>query len=261
MVVESKYSLRSLDRVVVLLDCFTSEKPELGVTELAIQVGMGKGTVHRLMSAMEGHHLVEQDKVTRRYRLGLKLLELGGRVAETIGQVSVAQPFLRSLVEEYGETAHMAILDEGMTRYVAKVEGSRALRTPSRIGAHLPAHCTASGKVLMAHLSDAEVDAIVRTRGLPGLTTRTITDPEIFRRELKRIRRRGYAIDNQELEHGLRCIAVPIRDHTNQVVLSISLSGPNTRLTDAVLSGVAERLLAISEKLSETLGGVSLQTR
>lgn len=246
--------IQVIDRAVALLQCFTLETPALGVGELSRSVGISKGTAHRLLAALQAHRLIDQDPETRRYRLGFGLFDLGSRVIARLDSVEAAHPYLQALVRETGETAHLAILDQGTAYYVAKVEGSRSLRMPSQVGRRNPIHCTAVGKVLAAYLPKDEVKDIVREHGLPRHTPNTITTLRRLTAELTIVRSAGYAVDKEEIELGLRCVAAPVRDYSGRVIAAISASGPVTRITDAALDSYAAQVRGAARSISRALG-------
>jgi DNA-binding IclR family transcriptional regulator len=248
------YRVRVLDRIVAILECFTIDNPELGVGELARELDLNKATVHRLLSSLESHRLVQQNPVSKRYRLGFRIYDLGQRVLARLNNVEFAEPHLERLSLEVGETAHLAILDDGMAYYVAKVESQRSLRMPSQVGKRIPTHCTAVGKTLLAAQSSADVDRIVAQHGLVRMTERTIVDRSKLEDELTRIRERGWALDNEEIEDGLRCVAAPVRDHTGSVAAAVSVSGPTARFTDEAIPRVAETVISAAVAISEALG-------
>jgi DNA-binding IclR family transcriptional regulator len=251
---DGKLRVKVLDRAVALLESFSLQSPELGVVELAKLTGLSKGTVHRLLSAMEDHRLIEQDPMSKRYRLGLRLFELGSRAVARVDVVERATPHLNELVRATGDTANLGVLDRGMVLYIAKVEGWHSLRMPSQVGKRLQAHCTGLGKALLADRPDAEVDQIVREHGLARHTPNTIGDAEALREELAVTRKRGYAVDNEELEAGIRCVGAPVRDFTGAVVAAISVSGPSTRITAEIVPELAERITASAAAISRSLG-------
>src|SRR5262249_21388662 len=146
-----RYRIRAIERAVGILNAFSTEQPELGVTEIAAQLGLHKSTVHRFLVSLEAGGLVERNPRTSRYRLGLRIFELGGLVLQQMNLWDEALPFLEGLVHESGETGHLAVLDGGEAIYIEKVEARRALRIPSAIGRGYPAHATSLGKVLLAH--------------------------------------------------------------------------------------------------------------
>lgn len=237
-----------------LLDCFTRERPELGVSELSRLVGMHKATVHRILMALEHHGLMEQDAATEKYRLGLKLLELGSRVVARLELPAVARPELERLVAQTGETAHLVVVDQDEGLYLEKVESPRPFRMPSQVGRRLPLHCTGVGKAILAFLEPAERQRIIEARGLRRFTPNTITDPGALADELRRIRERGYSVDNEEVEIGLRCVGAPVFNHFGRVAAGISIAGPAARLTDQEIPRLAEAVKACAAAISARLG-------
>jgi DNA-binding IclR family transcriptional regulator len=249
-----RYRIQAIERAVAILNTFSAEEPELGVTELAERLELHKSTVHRFLVNLEAAGLVERNRHTSRYRLGLRIFELGGLVLQQMNLWDEALPFLEGLVRDSGETGHLAVLDGGEAVYIEKVEARRALRIPSAIGRGYPAHATSLGKVLLAHLDDSARDAVIDERGLPRCTPNTITDPDRLREELARIRQRGYAVDDEEYEDGLRCIGAPIVGHTGQVVAALGIGGPVTRVTPTRIDELAELVMAAAGSLSRRMG-------
>ncbi|MGH7819278.1 MAG: IclR family transcriptional regulator, partial [Candidatus Binatia bacterium] len=211
-------------------------------------------TVHRLLMVLERHRLVEKIPHSGRYGLGLKLFELGTRAVAQLGLGQRARPYLERLVAEVRETAHLCVLDEGEVLYLEKVEPSRTVRVPSSVGRRNPAHCTAVGKVLLAFLPPAELDAVVRRHALRAFTRNTITSLSALRRELDAVRERGYSVDNEEIEEGLVCVGAPVRDYSGSVVASISIAGPAFRLTKAKIPAVAAKVTRGAGEFSTALG-------
>jgi DNA-binding IclR family transcriptional regulator len=240
--------------VLEILDAFSVDTPELGVSELSRAIGLNKGTAHRLLSSLERHRLVEQDQVSGRYHLGLRLWELGNRAVARLELPGPAMPALHLLSADTGETAHLAVLDDGDVLYIAKVESKRPLRIPSQVGKRLPPHCTSIGKALLAWAADAELEQLIRVRGLPRFTPHTICDAGVLRSELALIRQRGYAFDREELEEGLRCVAAPVRDRSAQVVAAISVAGPSVRVNEAETPRLVQAVLRAAHAISRTLG-------
>jgi DNA-binding IclR family transcriptional regulator len=247
-----------LDRVSRLLNCFLStDAPELGIRELARATEMGGGTTHRLVTELERHRFLEQNPETRRYRLGMKLLELGGRAIANISYSQVAEPSLQSLARETGETSHMAIMCEETVLYVAKVEGWHSLRMPSHLGERQSLHCTALGKCLLAFLDESLLEEILLKLNMNAVTANTITDPREFRKTLSAIAARGFAVDREELELGLCCVAAPVFDYSGTVVAAISISGPSNRINRKTIPELAQRVVASAQTVSAGLGSSS----
>lgn len=249
-----RYRIQAIERAVAILNAFSAEEPELGVTDLADRLGLHKSTVHRFLVNLEAAGLVERDRHTSRYRLGLRIFELGGLVLQQMNLWDEALPFLEGLVRDSGETGHLAVLDGGEAVYIEKVEARRALRIPSAIGRGYPAHATSLGKILLAHLDPHAADALVAERGLHRCAPNTITDPALLRAELERIRTQGYAVDDEEYEEGLRCIGAPIIGHTGQIVAAMGIGGPVTRVTPERVEQLAGLVMSAAASLSRRMG-------
>jgi DNA-binding IclR family transcriptional regulator len=252
--VSPRYRIQAIERAVAILNAFSPEDPELGVTELAERLGLHKSTVHRFMVNLDAAGLVERNPRSGRYRLGLRIFELGGLVMQQMNLWDEALPFLEGLVHDTGETGHLAVLDGGEAIYIERVEARRALRVPSAIGRGYPAHATNLGKVLLADLPREHVRAIVAERGLAAYTPHTITDLARLEAELERIRALGYAVDNEEYDEGLRCIGAPVRDHSGHVVAALGIGGPVTRITPDRVDALAELVMTAARGLSRRLG-------
>ncbi len=243
-----------VDRVIDILEVFPRLGPELGVSEISRALGLKKATAHRLLAALRRRGIVAQDPVSRRYRLGMKLWELGSMATSQVDWVDRVKPHLQHLTDQAGETTHLAVLSDGQVLYVDKVESSRSLRMPSQVGRRLPVHCTGVGKALTAFLPDEVLRGLLLRRGMPRFTTATITDVETLQREFAEVRRRGYAIDNEEIEEGLVCIAAPVRDHTTHVVAAVSIAGPLSRLRPEAATAAARHVVETANAMSATLG-------
>lgn len=243
-----------VDRVMDILELLPRLGPELGVSEISRALGLKKATTHRLLAALRRRGVVTQDPVSRRYRLGMKLWELGAVATSQVDWVDRVKPHLEHLTRVAGETTHLAVLSDGQVLYVDKVESSRSLRMPSQVGRRLPVHCTGIGKALIAFLPDEVLRGLVLRRGLPRFTTSTITDLDALERELAEIRRRGYAIDHEEIEEGLVCIGAPVRDHTTHVVAAVSIAGPASRLRPPSIEGSAGHVVEAANAISVALG-------
>src|SRR5262249_10598467 len=158
-----------------------------------------KSTAHRLIMVLERHKLIERNSVNGRYRLGLKLFELGTRAVSQLDLRERARPFLERLVLETSETVHLCILDDSEVVYLDKVEPARSVRMATGVGGRTRANCTAVGKAIMAFLSDAQGEEIIRKHGMKAMTANTITSFVELKKELLAVRERGYAIDNEEI--------------------------------------------------------------
>ncbi len=245
--------LSSVRNAARLLCAFTPADRDLGVSELAARLGLAKSTVHRLLSTLARDGLVERDEAGR-YRLGLKLYELGAIVADHLDLHDVIAGPIDDLRNRTGETVHVAILEGAEVVYIARRESPHTLRLFSRVGHRNHAHCTSTGKVLLAFLSEPERAAILDGRQLVAHTPHTITDRDRLEEELEAIRRRGWAENLNESEMGVTSLAAPIRDASGRVVAAISVAGPGPRFTRETVRRFAAETVRIADAISSRLG-------
>jgi DNA-binding IclR family transcriptional regulator len=251
--VSSAYRIQVLDRTLRILDTLAADN-SLKLAELARRLSLHKATAHRLLKVLELEGLVTKDPVLGKYKLGLKLFELGSRAIEQVDLRDSAEPFLRRLVSETRETAHISIPDGCHMVSIARVEAPWAMRSPSTLGRRTPVYCSSSGKAVLAFLPEDCLDELLRRLAFVAFTRNTITTRAAFVAELERIRRRGFAIDHEEMEIGLRCVGAPLFDHTGRVCAGISIAGPAFRLTDQRLPAIGRSVLEASRGLSKALG-------
>jgi DNA-binding IclR family transcriptional regulator len=256
----SSYRIQVLDRALAALAALAESSSDCSLAELCPALGLHKSTAHRLMMVLEQHRLVVKNPDTGRYKLGLRLYELGSRAIDGLDLRGRARPYLDRLQDRFGETVFFCILDEGQVFYMEKVESQRSVRTACTVGSRAPAYCTAVGKAMLSELPEAEVNAIVRRSGLKAITSNTITTAAQLKAELKTIRSRGYAIDDEEKEEGLRCVGAPVRAHSRKLSAAMSISGPAFRMTKERVPEVAEALMQAASELSAELGYQGLPT-
>jgi len=225
----------SIAKAFDLLEHFTLDKPEWGVRELALKLGANKSTTYRLMATLESMRVLKKDPLTERYRLGLKLFELGNRVQIQRALVSQTHPELAKVVAEITETVHLGILKNHQVFMVDKIEGPRGLSLNSVIGRYSPAYCSGLGKVLLAHIAPAKKEEVLAAIRLVSHTPFTITSQASLKKELTKIRKLGYAIDRQESEIGLICVAVPVFNQNKQVIAALSAAGPANRFREEAI--------------------------
>jgi len=258
---KSPYQVQVIDRALSILDLLSAQGPDLALGEISDKLELHKSTVHRLASILERHRLVERDTRSGRYRLGLRLFELGSIAMGRFNIRDRAHSHLEKLLYEVDETVHLCALDAGEVLYLDKMEPSRSVRMASRIGRRNPAHCTSVGKAIMAFLPESETDDILRQHGLKRLTPKTITTPAELKAELNIIRDRGYSIDNEENEEGVRCIGAAILDHSGRPIAAISVSAPSFRLPMDKVPAVAASVCRAAAALSQESGYQPAPTR
>ncbi|WP_305041976.1 IclR family transcriptional regulator [Geoalkalibacter sp.] len=252
---KSEYIIQAVSHALDLLEQFHDDVDELGVTELSKRLKLHKNNVFRLLATLESRGYIEQNKATENYRLGLKALELGQTFIKQMGLLRQAKPILEKIVERCNETAYVAIFKEGYIVYLDVVETNLTVRVVSRVGSRMPAYCTAAGKVHLAFMSDEEIDSLLPARTLKSFTANTITDREVLHKQLREVAAKGYALDDEELDLGVRCVAAPIRDYTRRIVGAISVSGPSMRIDDKrIEEEIVPLVIEAAEELSNRLG-------
>jgi DNA-binding IclR family transcriptional regulator len=245
--------LSSVANSIRLTKAFSEDEYEMGISALATRLGLAKSTVHRLATTLVEYDILEQNRETGKYRLGLALFELGTLVRRKMDTNSGAQVQIHALAEETGETVQLAILDHLSVLYIRIRESKQAVRMSSGLGSRAPAHCTSVGKALLAY-QPAEVIQQVIDNGLKQYTEHTITEAAALVDELATVRQKGYAIDDEEIEVGLRCVAAPIRDHTGQVTAAISVAAPVQRMTKKNIQATIPSVVSAAEAISRRLG-------
>lgn len=257
--VRARYRVQVLDRSFRILDALAASN-ELSPADLASTLHLHKSTIHRLLVVLEHQRFIRRT-ADGKYGLGTKLIEMGSRAMEQLNLGEHATPFLRRLVEETGETAHISVLSGAEMMSIANVPGRWTLTTPSTVGRRTQIYCTSVGKALIAFLPDDRLEPLLSRLQFAPHTRRTITNSAALRAELARIRRRGYAVDNEEVEEGLRCIGAPVRDYTGQVVASISIAGPVFRIQKGRVTSLSRAVVKAADDLSADLGYVKTALR
>jgi DNA-binding IclR family transcriptional regulator len=252
----SSSSLRRALGILMFLAEERSHPHGSTLSDLATGLELSKSTVLRLIAPLRDVRLVDQDPESGRYRLGPQNALLGQAYLERRDTRQITSPHLHRVAEESGETVHLVTFDPPEIVYIDKVESPRAVRMHSRIGGRLPAYCTATGKVFLAHAADDVVDRVIAA-GMPARTPTTITSPDRLLAELDLIRRRGYAVDDVENEQDIRCVAAPVHDHTGAVTTAVSISGPAARVTRERVSGLGTLLISATRTMTEDLGGTA----
>jgi IclR family transcriptional regulator, KDG regulon repressor len=248
--------LGTISRVGRVLDLFSVEAPEWGVTEVGKALGLPKSTAHALMTTMAEIEILRRTPKNR-YCLGWRILALGEILGAASGFREEALPVMDALVKRTGETVNLATWENGRVVYVAQLDGTRAVRiVPAGIGSTVPAHGSAVGKALLASRRWQEVERVVAENGLAELTLRTITRLDELRAELARVRTRGYAYDFEEAAEDVACVAAPVRSYSGDVLAAISIVAPAYRFAlakDSYTSAVVAAASEITRRVGRTL--------
>jgi len=256
----AKARLSSVANAIRLLTSFSGEENELGITTLANRLRLAKSTVHRLAATLTGAGFLEQNSDTGRYRLGVALFELGALVRRRMDVANEARPKLRELLEKTGETVQLGIVDHFSVLYVYEMESRRAIRMAAAVGGRAPLHCTAVGKVLLADQPRDYVREIM-DRGLTAYTPKTITRREALVAMLDEVRLRGYAIDDEESESGLRGIAAPVRSHDGGVIAALGVAAPVQRMNKKLMQTCVPSVIGTAAAVSTRLGHLPSRSR
>jgi len=227
---ESIHLVQSVQRSGLLLEALAEEEPELGIAELSRKTGLSQSTVHRLLRTLYNLNFIDQNSNNHKYRLGLKLFELGSSIVNKIDIVQLAIPYMEELSKKYNEAINLAKLDKNEIVYIHKIESSTTLKLDLKLGSRHPAYCTGLGKVLLAYLREDELNSYLERVELKKFTSNTITHQGKLKQELILIKQQGYAFDNEEYVQGVCCIAAPVRDYTNKVCAALSIAIPSVRL-------------------------------
>ena len=240
--------MQSVDRALRLLEVLAAAGGRLPITDLSARTGLSLGTVHRLLASLTARGYVRQDP-DRRYALGTALLPLGDAATRLLG--SWALPYLSQLAERCGETANLAVLEDDHVIYVAQAPGRHRMRMFTEVGRRALPHSTAVGKVLLAWQDPDHVLRVLTRLGLPGRTPNTLTTVAAFGAELAEVRQRGWAVDDEEEEVGVRCLAVPVGPG-ERAVAAVSVSAPASRL-EAGQPEVVDALQTVAGQLARSL--------
>jgi len=242
-------SAKSFHKMALILDSFSRSKPVMSVGELADITGLPRTTVHRIVSSLRDIGLLDQNGRRRGYRLGMKLFHYGSSVLKSLDTPARAHPYLVKLQQLTGEIIHFHMFDGEQMTCVERQEMVAASMT---ILQSAPTYCSSVGKAFLAFQPDALIERIIG-EGFHPYTKNTVVSGEQLKAELAQIRQLGYAIDNEEIEPGIRCIGAPVRDGANKVFAAVSVSGPVERMPDVRLKGLVPVVIETAEQISTVL--------
>ena len=246
-------SLKSVEKALRIIESFDLDRPEISVAEFVEKLSMPKVSVYRFLRVLAKNGFINQNKQTKNYRLGLKIFELGSIVLKNFDFREVAFPLITELSKRSGETVHLGVLDAQQVVSIESVESNQALRISMPVGKRVYLHSTGVGKAILAFLDYEEIKEIVQQKGLPRFTRNTIIDFDELMEEVQTIRNRGYAIDNEENEPGVRCVAAPVLDPHQRFMASVSVSGPSVRVSRKRIPELSFMVIETSKKITEAL--------
>lgn len=248
-------AVQSVERALALLDTLAGERNGLSLTELCERVGLHTSTAYRLLATLAAAGYVRQDRERKTYRLGLHLLHIGEAAKAQCDLRQEAAGCLEALAHRAGELANLVIPSGNRAIYIAQAQAGsgHAIRMFTQLGAWVPLHCTAVGKAMLAYWPEEELARLI-AEGLPAHTANTITNPLRLQRELEAVRQQGYAVDDEERELGVRCLASPVWDADGRLVAALSISGPSGRVTPERFAELGAMVRQAAAQLSQRLG-------
>lgn len=245
--------VQSLDRGLNILEIL-SEKGEMSITDLAELLEVDKSTVSRLVETLRCHDMVQLNKQTKKYRLGLRILHLGTAMEKNLNIIEIARPIIRSVSEKLEQSVHLCAYNNTMAYVIDQVVHNSMYSLSATIGMIEPMHASSVGKCIIAYRREDIVAQMLENYDYAKYTEHTITDKERLMTELEKIKAQGYAIDDEEVAVGVRCVAVPIFSSRNQVRYSIGISGPVGLMNEEKMQLYISRLQAAARKISKELG-------
>ena len=247
--------VQSLLRGLGLLERLAETDQGMGLTELALAVGLAPSTAHRLLRSLEKRHFVHHDAERGLWFIGVRAFAIGNAFLRGQDFVALAWPVMRRLMESVGETVNLAVLEGGHAVYLAQVECHEVMRASARPGARAPLHGSGVGKALLAAVPAEEAAALLGKGPLPRFTPKTVTAPADLRPQLPLVRRQGFAVDDEEQTVGMRCVAAPVFGADGRPVAAVSVSGPTARIGNARMAELGRRVAQAAREITVATGG------
>jgi len=246
--------LSSVRKALKILETFSANQPELGVTEISRILNSHKSSIARILTTLVSEGFVEKSPHTSKYRLGLKLADLGSRVLGRYDLHGHADPYMEALARELGEIIHLSVLDKHEIVYIDKKGEGQTLTVATKIGGRNPAHASAMGKILLSGLSQKELADLLAIGPLVQCTVNTITDVPKLLGEIEQVRKQGFAVDDEESFPGIRCVAAPVYDSKGKPIAAISATVPTQRMGKQRMNEIREKVVKAARLISERIG-------
>jgi len=250
-------SVKTVDRIVRVLDCFSVEQPAWSLTELGDHLALPKSTIHRFLTSLEIHGILRREPSDRRWRLGYRLVTWGERAAASSDLRHISRPIMQDLVDKTDETVVLTVYQDQEVVCIEKAETSHSVRLKLDVGTRHPLHAGASSKILTAYLPEEEIHAIAYDQELPRICTNTITDPDNLVAELAKIREQGYAKSIEETDPGAWGVATPIYTGNGDPAAAIGIVGPSLRFSEELVQQYVTVCQQAARRISMLLGGKS----
>jgi IclR family acetate operon transcriptional repressor len=247
--------VQSVDRALTIIETLAEDDEGYRLSDLAIRTGLSTSTVHRLLATLENRRFVQFDRTESKWHVGARAFTVGATFARRRNFTAQAVPYLRKLRDLTRETANLAVVDDEFIVVLTRMESREIMRSLTKVGGRVAMVASGVGKAVLATYSDADVSAIIRHHGMPRLTEKSIVRPGDLFKELGRVRRQGFAIDDEEACMGLRCIAAVVYNDCSEPLAAISVSGMTSRLTDDRLPMLGQTVREVAAQLTVALGG------
>ncbi|WBL81138.1 IclR family transcriptional regulator [Bradyrhizobium xenonodulans] len=248
--------VQSVDRALSILETLSEDDEGYRLSDLAVRTGLSASTVHRLLATLESRRFVQFDRAESKWHVGVRSFTVGASFARRRNFSTQAIPYLRKLRDLTRETANLAVVDDEFIIVLTRMESREIMRSLTQVGGRVPMVTSGVGKAVLATYSDEDVGAVIRHHGMPRLTEKSIVRPSDLFKELERIRKQGYALDDEEASMGLRCVAAVVYNDCAEPLAAISVSGMTSRLTDQRLPEIGQIVRDVAAELTAALGGV-----
>lgn len=245
-----------LGKSLTLLEILADNGTPMSLKELVQATGLPKSSVHRQLAALVDEHLVQYDRSSRSYHIGYRFMSLAFRMWQNLDLRRAATEKMRELSEEVGENTHLAVLDGNEIVYIDRIEYHQIMDIHSAVGNRAPIHCVSLGKAMVAYQEPRRISELVASTDFVQIAENTVTDPDLYLKQLDDVRRRGFADADREHQSHLRAIAAPIRDFRNEVIAAVSITVPTFRMDHDKLLTWGPRLVDITQEISRSLGWV-----
>ncbi|PSO32013.1 IclR family transcriptional regulator [Bradyrhizobium sp. MOS002] len=247
--------VQSVDRALSILETLSEDDEGYRLSDLAVRTGLSASTVHRLLATLESRRFVQFDRAQSKWHVGVRSFTVGASFARRRNFSAQAIPYLRKLRDLTRETANLAMVDDEFIIVLTRMESREIMRSLTQVGGRVPMVTSGVGKAVLATYSDEDVGAVIRHHGMPRLTEKSIVRPSDLFKELEKIRKQGYALDDEEACMGLRCVAAVVYNDCAEPLAAISVSGMTSRLTDQRLPEIGQVVRNVAAELTAALGG------
>jgi IclR family acetate operon transcriptional repressor len=248
--------VQSVDRALLIIETLAEDDEGYRLSDLAVRTGLSTSTAHRLLATLEKRRFVQFDRYQSKWHVGAQSFTVGATFARRRNFTAQAMPYLRKLRDQSRETANLAVVDDESIIVLTRMESREIMRSLTKVGGRVAMVASGVGKAVLATYSDEDVNAIIRRQGMPRLTEKSIVRPGELFRELQEIRRRGYAVDDEEARMGLRCVAAVVYSDCSEPLAAISVSGMTSRVTDDRLPALGRMVREVAAELTVALGGI-----